>query len=108
MYILPLQANEMQIFEVYMKALGGSIEIPRGGVWLYASGAGLVGDGKWDGTIEILDEASEWTFTEYTFESASDSVAVLLDFAGEYLSTEDGEYLITEDGEEFVLEGDSE
>lgn len=106
MYILPLQANEMQIFEVYMKALGGSIEIPRGGVWLYASGAGLVGDGKWDGTIEILDEASEWTFTEYTFENASDSVAVLLDFAGEYLGTEDGETMTTEDGEELILEVD--
>ena len=107
MYILPLQANDMQQFEVYMKAVGGTIEIPRGGVWLYASGAGLVGDGKWDGNIELLDYTEEWTFSPYTFEDAEDNVSVLLNFAGEYLSTEDGETMTTEDGEELILEGDS-
>jgi len=105
MYILPLQANELQTFEVYMQALGGSIEIPRGGVWLYASGAGLVGDGKWDGNIELLDYTEEWTFSAYTFEDATETLT--FEFAAEYLSTEDGEKLTTEDGEEFVLEGDS-
>lgn len=107
MYILPLQANDIQQFEVYMQSVGGSIEIPRGGVWLYASGAGLVGDAKWDGNIELLDYTEEWTFSPYTFEDASDSVSVLLNFAGEYLSTEDGEKLSTEDGEDLILEGDS-
>lgn len=107
MYILPLQANDMQQFEVYMQSVGGSIEIPRGGVWLYASGAGLVGDGKWDGNIELLDYTEEWTFSAYTFEDAEENVSVLLNFAGEYLGTEDGEIITTEDGEEFVLEGDS-
>ena len=107
MYILPLQANNIQQFEVYMKSIGGSIEIPRGGVWFYASGAGLVGDGKWDGNIALLDYTEEWTFNEYTFEDADDNIAVLLDFVGEYLSTEDNEILTTEDGEELILEGDS-
>lgn len=107
MYILPLQANDIQQFEVYMQSVGGGIEIPRGGVWLYASGAGLVGDGKWDGNITLLDYTEEWTFSPYTFEDASDSVSVLLNFAGEYLSTEDGEKLSTEDGEDLILEGDS-
>lgn len=107
MYILPLQANDIQQFEVYMQSVGGSIEIPRGGVWLYASGAGLVGDGKWDGNIELLDYTEEWTFSAYTFEDAEENVSVLLNFAGEYLSTEDGEIITTEDGEELILEGDS-
>ena len=107
MYILPLQANDMQQFEVYMQSVGGSIEISRGGVWLYASGAGLVGDGKWDGTILVTDVALDWDIIEIGFEGASDSVSVLLDFAGEYLGTEDGETMITEDGEELILEGDS-
>lgn len=107
MYILPLQANDMQQFEVYMQSVGGSIEIPRGGVWLFASGAGLVGDGKWDGNIELLDYTEEWTFSAYTFEDAEENVSVLLNFAGEYLSTEDGEIMTTEDGEELILEGDS-
>ena len=107
MYILPLQANDIQQFEVYMQSIGGGIEIPRGGVWMYASGAGLVGDGKWDGNIELLDYTEEWTFSPYTFEDAEDNVSVLLNFAGEYLSTEDGEIMTTEDGEELILEGDS-
>ena len=107
MYILPLQANDMQQFEVYMQSVGGSIEIPRGGVWLYASGAGLVGDGKWDGTILVTDVALDWDIIEIGFDGASDSVSVLLDFAGEYLGTEDGETMTTEDGEELILEGDS-
>lgn len=105
MYILPLQANDMQQFEVYMKSVGGTIEIPRGGVWFYASGSGLVGDGKWDGSITLLDYTEEWTFAEYTFEDATESI--LFNFAGEYLTTEDGEKLTTEDGEELILEGDS-
>ena len=107
MYILPLQANDMQQFEVYMQSVGGSIEIPRGGVWLYASGAGLVGDGKWDGTILVTDVALDWNIIEIGFDGASDNVSVLLDFAGEYLGTEDGETMTTEDGEELILEGDS-
>ena len=76
MYILPLQANDIQYFEVYMKALGGSIEIPRGGVWLYASGAGLVGDGKWDGTLTFIDEVERWTIPNIIFRNANDSVDV--------------------------------
>lgn len=76
MYILPLQANNMQTFEVYMQSVGGSITIPRGGVWLFASGAGLVGDGKWDGTITIIDNTEEWQFVDITFETASESVSV--------------------------------
>lgn len=107
MYILPLQANDMQQFEVYMQSVGGSIEIPRGGVWLYASGAGLVGDGKWDGTILVTDVALDWDIIPIGFDGASDNVSVLLDFAGEYLGTEDGETMTTEDGEELILEGDS-
>lgn len=107
MYILPLEANSVTTFEIYMKSLGGTITIERGGVWFYASGSGLVGDGKWDGNVTIIDETEEWTFSEYTFEDASDTVSVLLNFEGEYLSTEDGEKMSTEDGEEFILEGDS-
>ena len=106
MYILPLQANESQRFEVFMRAVGGTISIPRGGVWLYASGAGLVGDGKWDGNITLLDYTEEWAYSEYTFEDAEENVSVLLDFAGEYLGTEDSEIMTTEDGEELILEVD--
>lgn len=106
MYILPLEANSSTNFEIYMKSIGGTITIEQGGVWFYASGAGLVGDGKWDGNITLLDYTEEWAYSEYTFEDAEDNVSVLLDFAGEYLGTEDSEIMTTEDGEELILEVD--
>ena len=101
MYILPLQANESQWFEVYMQAAGGSIEIPRGGVWMYASGAGLVGDGKWDGNITIIDYTEEWTFSEYTFEDATDSITFAEE--NETRITSDGSLRVTSDGSTRII-----
>lgn len=76
MYILPLEANQIETFDVYMRSLGGTISIDRRGVWLYASGAGLVGDGKWDGTITIQDDVESWNLVDLTFANATDSVTV--------------------------------
>lgn len=76
MYILPLEANTVTIFEVYMRSVGGTITIDQGGVWFYASGAGLVGDGKWDGSFTIQDDVESWNLIEVTFAGASDSVTV--------------------------------
>ncbi len=101
MYILPLQANDMQQFEVYMQSVGGSIEIPRGGVWLYASGAGLVGDGKWDGTILVTDVALDWDIIEIGFDGASDSVS--FEEEQETRITSDGSTRITSDGSTRVI-----
>lgn len=70
MYIMPLDANVLQEFDVYLKSIGGTLTIQRRGVWLYASGAGLVGDGKWDGTLTFIDEVENWTLEEITFSSA--------------------------------------
>jgi len=75
MYILPLVQNSLTIFEVYLRSIDGSISIGQGDVWLYASGAGLVGDGKWDGFITIQEDVSDWNLIELTFESASDTVS---------------------------------
>lgn len=76
MYILPLEANSIQTFDVYLTADGGQISIDRGGVWLYASGAGLVGDGKWDGKVEVDDDAEDWIIPMIEFEDLSDSVSI--------------------------------
>jgi len=76
MYVLGLYQGITFTFEVYMKAQGGTIEIPRGGLWFYGSGRGLVGDGKWDGNIEIQEDAEDWNLIELTFEPAVDSVRV--------------------------------
>lgn len=76
MYIMPLDANVLQEFDVYLKSIGGTLTIQRRGVWLYASGAGLVGDGKWDGTLTFIDEVERWTIPNIIFRGANDSVDV--------------------------------
>lgn len=76
MYIMPLDANVLQEFDVYLKSMGGTLTIQRRGVWLYASGAGLVGDGKWDGTITVEDDVTSWTIPVMAFVDATDSVNV--------------------------------
>lgn len=76
MYIMPLDANILQEFDVYLKSIGGTLTIQRRGVWLYASGAGLVGDGKWDGTLTFIDEVERWTIPNIIFRGANDSVDV--------------------------------
>lgn len=77
MYILPLEANSMQTFDVYMESNGGTISIDRGGVWLFASGAGLVGDGKWNGRVEIQEDAEGWTILSIPFGNVSESLLVV-------------------------------
>ena len=75
MYILPLEANSLIIFEIYMRSIGGTITIRQGDIWFYASGAGLVGDGKWDGTFTVIDDVESWTLEEITFSNVTDSAS---------------------------------
>jgi len=75
MYILPLEANNVTIFEIYLRSVGGTISINQGDVWFYASGAGLVGDGKWDGSFEIQEDVANWNLIDISFASASDNVS---------------------------------
>lgn len=74
MYILPLESNSIQTFDVYMESNGGTISIDRGNVWLFASGAGLVGDGKWNGKIDIQEDADGWVILSIPFANVSESV----------------------------------
>lgn len=77
MYIMPLEANTINTFDIYLESNGGTITIERGGVWFYASGAGLVGDGKWDGTINIAEETTPFYLADYlAFSNISDSVSI--------------------------------
>jgi hypothetical protein len=117
-------------FDAYMKAEGGSIEIPMGGVWFYGSGRGLVGDGKWDGVIEVEEPAAEWNMVEIGFTNAGDVVSIAMDEpvnvvisdnaaewamveitfsgAGDRVEIEmhnEKFYLISEAGDQFVTEG---
>lgn len=76
MYILQLTANVTSYFRVYMTADGGDISIDRNGVWLYASGYGIVGDGTWDGTFDLEDETERFQIRAITFAEAADSVII--------------------------------
>ena len=77
MYILSLSANVICQYMVYMTSKDGAITIPRHGVWLYASGLGIVGDGTWDGTLDIEDETHAYEIVDVGFADASDTVAIV-------------------------------
>ena len=79
MYVLGLEQGVAAQFDVYLKAQGGDIDIPLGGVWFYGSGRGLVGDGRWDGLIEIEEAVATWNMVEIGFTNAGDSVSMAMD-----------------------------
>ena len=76
MYILGLKQGIQTYFDILMRATGGTIQIKRGGLWYYALGVGLVGDGKWDGTIKITEEAADFDLTLLGFDAAAETVTV--------------------------------
>ena len=55
MYVLPMLENSIRTFTLFLSSESGNIFIAREGLWAYASGAGLVGDGEWDGNIDVFD-----------------------------------------------------
>lgn len=83
MYIIGLQQGLVAYFSAYMKAIGGSIHIDRGGVWAYALGVGLVGDGKWDGTISIEENAADFNLIRIEFSECGEVVNFNLDIPEE-------------------------
>ena len=76
MYIMPLNANVTVNFGVYLTANGGSILVPRKGVWLYASGLNIVGDGVWDGTFDIEEQSEPIPIITPTFTAVTESVQI--------------------------------
>lgn len=78
MYILGLTGGVTTSFDVYLKAQDGTITIDRGGAWLFASGVGLAGEGKWSGAIEAKDVAEGWSLTEVGYTGAGDSANITL------------------------------
>lgn len=97
MYIMPMQAQTIAYFALALKAGNGTIEIERQGLWLFASGLGLVGDGVWDGTFDLWDETEKWLVAEVTFKEETETLQVstqtpiiiaLTDTATEYNITE--------------------
>lgn len=76
MFVLALVQGVPATFEVYMKAVGGNIDIQRGGVWFYGSGRGLVGDSKWDGNIEIQEYAPAFNLIEMGVDDAYEELLI--------------------------------
>lgn len=68
MYILALTEYEIAYFRLYMTAKSGNIIIPAKGIWFYASGLGIVGDGKWDGEFELFDDSTPIGLRDIEFE----------------------------------------
>ena len=49
-------ANVIGNFTVKLMLAGGSVDIPIQGVRAYMAGQGLVGDGEWDGNVNVSDK----------------------------------------------------
>lgn len=96
MYILPIEANQFHTFDVYMKSVGGTITIDRGGVWFYASGSGLVGDARWNGIIEIQEDVEGFLIPQLIVVGATDTVTITTEQATRI--TSDGSVRATSDG----------
>lgn len=64
MYILPMEANDITNFSLYLTSESGTIDIERGGLWAYASGAGLVGDEEWTGIIDIFEDSEAFSIPD--------------------------------------------
>ena len=62
------------VFEVYFNAGDGAISIPIAGINAWVDGTGLGGEPAWDGTIEVEDTITPFTFTMATI---SDSAPVV-------------------------------
>lgn len=97
MYILPMTANALTYFVLRLQANDGSISIDRQGIWLFASGLGLVGDGVWDGTLDFDETAIAWQIVECTFKRDNESFTLDTQVpTGDTLSDTASEYDITE------------
>lgn len=76
MYVLTMAAGIPTKFRAYLKAVNGEITIPVGGVWFFASGTGLVGEGKWSGAIEINETVADFALVSVTFDSIQESIVI--------------------------------
>ena len=76
MYVVTMTANIRSHFIVFLKAINGTITIPVRHLNFHASGLGLVGDGVWDGTLDIEDDAIRWDITEPTFKADNETISV--------------------------------
>ena len=56
LYTWSSSANVIGTFVVKLKAIGGSVDIAIQGVRAYMAGQGLVGDGEWDGNVNVSDD----------------------------------------------------
>lgn len=79
MYVLPMLPNAISILTLYLTAASGTIDIERGGLWAYASGAGLVGDEEWNGILDLYDDANDFAIAEIvTFKTAAETITTNL------------------------------
>lgn len=76
MYVQPLEIGVPIQFDAYLKAKDGTITIPKGAVWFYGAGRGLVGDGKWDGTFNIQEDAADFSLIEIGIEQAIEGLII--------------------------------
>lgn len=77
MYIMPILQDSIAYFHLTLESVDGSITIGTGGIWAYAEGAGLIGDGKWSGTFDIFEDVVEFAISDtITVNVASENITI--------------------------------
>lgn len=74
LFILPVQANNVANFSLFLTAASGTIKIEREWLWAYASGTGLVGDKEWGGFFDLFDDVERVPLDTITVKTASESI----------------------------------
>lgn len=78
MYIMAVEANWTDYFVIDISAESGSLLIDRGAVKIFASGLGLVGDGTWDGALDLEDEVPLIDIPTILVKDINDNVSLVL------------------------------
>ena len=77
-------ANVIGSFKVSLNMTGGEVDIGIGHSRAYIAGQGLVGDGSWDGSVQIEDTVAPISVYDFIAGQYSDTVTVIFSEAKDY------------------------
>ena len=81
-------ANIIGSFKVSLNLSGGEVDIGLGQSRAYIAGQGLVGDGSWDGSVQIEDTVAPISVYDFIAGQYGDTVAIIFSEAKDYAPTD--------------------
>lgn len=84
MFTWTATANVIGTFYVDLELEGGAVDIGLGNARAYIAGQGLVGDGTWDGSVNITDKVRQMDVCDVLTGDISDDIAVIFSEAKDF------------------------